>query len=42
VLAQVIESQDGARLPGARRLELREKAQREGLGVPDGIWQMLI
>ncbi|MEA2857620.1 MAG: (2R)-3-sulfolactate dehydrogenase [Methylobacteriaceae bacterium] len=42
VLAQAIESQQGARLPGVRRLELREKAQRQGLGVPDEIWQMLI
>ena len=41
VLAQAIESQEGARLPGARRLALREKAEREGLSVPDEIWRML-
>jgi (2R)-3-sulfolactate dehydrogenase (NADP+) len=32
-LASAIESQDGARLPGARRLVLREKAAREGIMV---------
>jgi (2R)-3-sulfolactate dehydrogenase (NADP+) len=41
VLAQAIESQEGARLPGVRRLALREKAQREGLSVSDEIWKML-
>jgi (2R)-3-sulfolactate dehydrogenase (NADP+) len=41
VLAQAIESQEGARLPGARRLGLREKAQREGLSISDEIWKML-
>jgi (2R)-3-sulfolactate dehydrogenase (NADP+) len=41
VLAQAIESQEGARLPGARRLALREKAQREGLSVSDEVWGML-
>jgi (2R)-3-sulfolactate dehydrogenase (NADP+) len=41
VLAQAIESQEGARLPGMRRLALREKAEREGLSVPDEIWGML-
>jgi (2R)-3-sulfolactate dehydrogenase (NADP+) len=41
MLAQAIESQEGARLPGARRLELREKAEREGLSVSDEIWNML-
>jgi (2R)-3-sulfolactate dehydrogenase (NADP+) len=41
VLAQAIESQDGARLPGARRLAVREKAKREGLSVSDEIWKML-
>jgi (2R)-3-sulfolactate dehydrogenase (NADP+) len=40
-LARAIESQEGARLPGARRLALREKAQRDGLSVPDEIWKML-
>jgi (2R)-3-sulfolactate dehydrogenase (NADP+) len=32
-LAAAIESQEGARLPGARRLALREKAAREGIMV---------
>jgi (2R)-3-sulfolactate dehydrogenase (NADP+) len=32
-LAQAIEEQPGARLPGRRRLELRRKAQTEGLTV---------
>jgi (2R)-3-sulfolactate dehydrogenase (NADP+) len=41
VLAQAIESQEGARLPGVRRLALREKAQREGLSVSDEIWKLL-
>lgn len=41
VLAQAIESQDGARLPGARRLALREKAQRYGLSVSDEIWRLV-
>ncbi|MEA2758153.1 MAG: (2R)-3-sulfolactate dehydrogenase [Methylobacteriaceae bacterium] len=41
MLAQGIESQEGARLPGMRRLALREKAQREGLSVPDEVWKML-
>jgi (2R)-3-sulfolactate dehydrogenase (NADP+) len=41
VLAQAIEAQEGARLPGMRRLALREKAEREGLSVPDEIWRML-
>ncbi len=40
-LAQAIESQDGARLPGARRLALRAKAQRQGLSVSDEIWTLL-
>lgn len=41
VLAEAIESQDGARLPGVRRLALREKAQRDGLSVSDEMWKML-
>ena len=40
-LAQVIERQDGARLPGARRLALRAKAARDGLNVPEEIWRLL-
>jgi (2R)-3-sulfolactate dehydrogenase (NADP+) len=34
-LAAAIEAEPGARLPGARRIALRAKAAREGLGVPD-------
>jgi (2R)-3-sulfolactate dehydrogenase (NADP+) len=41
VLANAIESQDGARLPGVRRLALREKAQRDGLSVSDEIWGLV-
>ncbi|MBV9395824.1 MAG: Ldh family oxidoreductase [Methylobacteriaceae bacterium] len=41
VLAEALESQDGARLPGARRTVLREKAQREGLSVSDEVWKLL-
>jgi (2R)-3-sulfolactate dehydrogenase (NADP+) len=37
VLAAAIEAQTGARLPGARRLALREKAKAEGLSVSDGL-----
>lgn len=35
--AQSIEGQAGARLPGARRLALRDKAKREGLAVADAL-----
>jgi (2R)-3-sulfolactate dehydrogenase (NADP+) len=35
VLAQSIEDQPGARLPGARRLAAREKARKEGLTISD-------
>ena len=34
-LAASIEDQDGTRLPGSRRLELRARAAREGLAVSD-------
>lgn len=34
-LAKAIEDQPGARLPGARRLKAREKAEKEGLAVTD-------
>ena len=36
-LAGSIEAQDGARLPGARRLALRVRAEAEGLAVPDAL-----
>ena len=36
-LAEAIEEQAGARLPGARRLENRARAEREGLVVAEGL-----
>jgi (2R)-3-sulfolactate dehydrogenase (NADP+) len=36
-LAQSIESQAGARLPGTRRLKAREKAKAEGLTISDAL-----
>ena len=36
-LAASIEAQDGARLPGARRLALRRRAAAEGLDLPDAL-----
>lgn len=36
-LAGSIEAQDGARLPGTRRLALRARAAEEGLTVPDAL-----
>jgi (2R)-3-sulfolactate dehydrogenase (NADP+) len=36
-LAGMIEADAGARLPGRRRLALREKARTEGLAVADGL-----
>jgi (2R)-3-sulfolactate dehydrogenase (NADP+) len=38
-LAVAIEGQPGARLPGARRMVLREQAAREGLSVADRLMQ---
>jgi (2R)-3-sulfolactate dehydrogenase (NADP+) len=37
VLAAAIEDQDGARLPGGRRLALRARAAADGLNVPDAL-----
>ena len=37
LLAAAIEGQDGARLPGSRRLALRARAAAEGLTVPDAL-----
>lgn len=37
VLAEAIEAQDGARLPGARRVALRRAAETDGLTVSDGV-----
>ena len=37
VLAAAIEAQDGARLPGSRRVALRAKAKAEGLVVADAV-----
>jgi (2R)-3-sulfolactate dehydrogenase (NADP+) len=36
-LAGAIEGQDGARLPGARRLGLRQRAAEAGLDLPDAL-----
>ena len=36
-LAAAIEEQPGTRLPGARRLALREKAAKSGLSVPEQV-----
>ncbi len=36
-LAAAIEAQPGARLPGARRIALREKAVQDGLALTDGL-----
>lgn len=38
-LAAAVEGQEGARLPGARRMSLREKARREGIDVPEAFAQ---
>lgn len=35
MLAEAVEAQEGARLPGARRLALRQAAARDGLAVAD-------
>jgi (2R)-3-sulfolactate dehydrogenase (NADP+) len=37
LLAQAIEAQPGARLPGTRRLKAREKAKAEGLTISDAL-----
>ncbi|MCE4226117.1 Ldh family oxidoreductase [Methylobacterium sp. C25] len=37
VLAGSIEDQEGARLPGTRRLELRHRAAESGLSIPDAL-----
>ena len=36
-MAREIESQEGARLPGARRLAVRAKAERDGLQISDSL-----
>jgi (2R)-3-sulfolactate dehydrogenase (NADP+) len=36
-LAESIEAQPGARLPGSRRLKMREKAKAEGLTITDAL-----
>jgi (2R)-3-sulfolactate dehydrogenase (NADP+) len=41
VLARMIEDQPGARLPGRRRLALREKARVEGLAIPDAVLKQI-
>jgi (2R)-3-sulfolactate dehydrogenase (NADP+) len=37
VMARAIEEQEGARLPGSRRLAAREKADREGIHISDAL-----
>jgi (2R)-3-sulfolactate dehydrogenase (NADP+) len=39
VLAVALESQHDARLPGARRLQLRAKAKAEGLVIPEKLFE---
>jgi (2R)-3-sulfolactate dehydrogenase (NADP+) len=36
-MAQEIESQQGARLPGSRRLAMRAKSERDGLQISDSL-----
>ena len=36
-MAAAIESQEGARLPGTRRLRLRERATQHGIDIPDAM-----
>lgn len=38
VLSEAIEAQDGARLPGARRLRLRSAAERDGLEISSALF----
>ena len=40
-LCAMIEAQPGARLPGARRLTLREAARRDGIVVPQVMLKLL-
>ena len=39
-LAQQIEAQDGARLPGMRRLQARQDAREQGITIPDHLIEM--
>lgn len=41
-LVQEILSQEGARLPGDRRLAQREKSRREGVAISDGLYEELV
>jgi (2R)-3-sulfolactate dehydrogenase (NADP+) len=36
-MARAIEEQEGARLPGSRRLAMRARAERDGLQVSDAL-----
>jgi (2R)-3-sulfolactate dehydrogenase (NADP+) len=38
MLAEII-AQEGARLPGDRRLVLREQAARDGVEIPDALYE---
>ena len=41
-LIAAIEGQEGARLPGSRRLAARQAAARDGISIPDGLYQEII
>jgi (2R)-3-sulfolactate dehydrogenase (NADP+) len=41
-LCQAIESEPGARLPGARRFEIRKKSAEAGIAVPDKLYEELL
>lgn len=41
-LIAAIEKQPGARLPGQRRLELRERAAREGVTIPRTLYEQIV
>lgn len=40
-LVEVMLQDDNVRLPGAQRPTRQQAAQREGLDIPDGLWQRL-
>ncbi len=41
-LIAAIEEQDGARLPGSRRLAARQTAEREGISIPVGLYEEIL
>ena len=40
-LVSAIGGQSGTRLPGERRLELRERAEKDGVEIADDLWKEL-